>query len=85
MTLTLRERILTLLVSVAPDVDAATVLPHVAFRDQFDFDSMDLLNFAIAVSREFGCDVPETDYGDLASIETCEAYLEPRMDAPPQA
>ena len=75
MGMTPRERILGLLTSVAPDVEASAVIPGIDFRDQFDFDSMDLLNFAIAVSREFGIDVPETDYAELASLERCEAYI----------
>ena len=77
-----RERLLALLVSVAPDVDPVEVLPAVDFRDQFDFDSMDLLNFAIAVSEEFAIDVPETDYAQLASLERCEAYLAARRSQP---
>jgi acyl carrier protein len=56
-------------------VDAASVLPAVAFRDQFDFDSMDTLNFAIALHRELGVEVPEADYAQLASLEKCVAYL----------
>jgi len=73
--MTPRERILGLLTSVAPDIEASEVIPGIDFREQFDFDSMDLLSFAIAVSREFGIEVPETDYGELASLERCEAYV----------
>ena len=64
-----------LVTEVAPDVEAASVLPGIDFRDQFDFDSMDTLNFAIALHREFGVDVPERDYARLASLEKCAAYL----------
>ena len=73
--MTPRERILGLLTSVAPDIEASEVIPGIDFREQFDFDSMDLLNFAIAVSREFGIEIPETDYAELATLERCEAYV----------
>ncbi len=75
----LSKRVLELLTEIAPDVDPASVIAGVAFRDQFDFDSMDTLNFAIALNREFGVDVPETDYSQLASLEKCVAYLAPKL------
>ncbi len=75
----LAKRLLQLVTSIAPDVDPASVVPGVDFRDQFDFDSMDTLNFAIALNREFGVEVPEADYGQLASLDKCLAYLLPRL------
>jgi acyl carrier protein len=71
----LARRVLALVTEIAPDVEAATVIPGIDFRDQFDFDSMDTLNFAIALHRELGVDVPETDYAQLASLDKCVAYL----------
>jgi acyl carrier protein len=71
----LAARVLQLVTEIAPDVDPATVIPGVDFRDQFDFDSMDTLNFAIALNRELGIDVPEADYAQLASLDKCVAYL----------
>lgn len=75
----LSQRVLALLTEVAPDVDAASVIPGVAFRDQFDFDSMDTLNFAIALHRELGVEVPEADYGQLSSLDRCVDYLAGRV------
>ena len=71
----LATRLLGLLTEIAPDVDPATVIPGIDFRDQFDFDSMDTLNFAIALHRDFGVDVPGAEYSRLASLEKCVAYL----------
>ena len=75
----LARRVLSLVTEIAPDVDAATVIPGINFRDQFDFDSMDTLNFAIALHREFGVDVPESDYAHLASLDQCVAHLAERL------
>lgn len=75
----LARRVLQLVTEIAPDVEAATVIPGIDFRDQFDFDSMDTLNFAIAVHRELGVDVPEADYARLASLDKCVEYLQPRI------
>ena len=71
----LATRLLGLLTEIAPDVDPSTVIPGVDFRDQFDFDSMDTLNFAIALHRDFGVDVPEAEYSRLAGLDKCVAYL----------
>jgi acyl carrier protein len=74
----LARRVLELVTGIAPDVDAATVIPGIDFRDQFDFDSMDTLNFAIALHRELGVEVPEADYAWLASLDKCVEYLQSR-------
>jgi len=75
----LARRVLELVTGIAPDVDAASVVPGIDFRDQFDFDSMDTLNLAIALHRELGVEVPEADYAQLASVDKCVAYLGPRL------
>jgi acyl carrier protein len=75
----LARRVLDLVTGIAPDVDAATVIPGLDFRDQFDFDSMDTLNLAIALQRELGVEVPERDYAQLASVDKCVAYLAGRI------
>ncbi|MCU0976937.1 MAG: phosphopantetheine-binding protein [Steroidobacteraceae bacterium] len=75
----LKAVLVELLTGVAPDVDPAALLPGVDFRDQFDFDSMDTLNFAIAMHQSLGVNVPETDYAKLASLDKCVAYLELRQ------
>ena len=75
----LATRVLELVTEIAPDVDPASVIAGIDFRDQFDFDSMDTLNFAIALHRELGVDVPETEYSQLASLDKCVAYLADRV------
>ena len=71
----LAAKVLALVTEIAPDVDPASVIAGVDFRDQFDFDSMDTLNFAIALHRELGVEVPEAEYSRLASLDKCVAYL----------
>jgi acyl carrier protein len=75
----LAAHVVALVTGIAPDVDPASVIPGIDFRDQFDFDSMDTLNFAIALHRDLGVDVPEADYSRLASIDKCVAYLAERV------
>ena len=72
---TLRAAVLDALLGVAPDVDAPAIDPATPFREQFDFDSMDHLNFVIALHRSLGVDVPEADYPQLATLDGCVAYV----------
>lgn len=71
----LESRVLAILLEVAPDVDPGSLARDVDFRDQFDFDSMDTLNFAIGLHRAFGIEVPETDYRYLAGLGKAVTYV----------
>ena len=72
----IERRVLEIFLEVAPDVDPQTLKRDVPFRDQFDFDSMDTLNFAIGLHKAFGVDVPETEYRELASLAKATALVE---------
>ena len=83
MSASLQERILKVLTGVAPDIDPQQLAVDVNLRDQVDFDSMDTLNFAVGLKREFGIDVPDADFRELASIAGCMKYLQARLPAAP--
>ena len=68
-------RVLQIFLSIAADVDAERLQRGVPFRDQFDFDSMDTLNFAIGLHEAFGIEVPQTEYRELASLDSTVAYV----------
>jgi acyl carrier protein len=75
------RQVLEIFLNVAPDVDPARLDRAAAFRDQFDFDSMDTLNLAIGLHEAFGIAVPETDYRELASLDKCVSYVRRQMAA----
>lgn len=77
----IEPRVLQLFLDVAPDVDPARLKRDVAFRDQFDFDSMDTLNFAIGLHQAFDIAVPETDYRELASLKSAVTYVTRQLGA----
>ena len=77
----IQSRLLSLLTDIAPDIDPGTVDPSRALRDQFDFDSMDALHFATAVSAAFGIEIAETDYLRLASLRGAEDFVSGRLAA----
>ena len=64
---------------VAPDLEVATIDPAADLRNDVDIDSMDFLNFVIAVSQRFGVDIPEADYGRVTTLRACARYLATRL------
>ncbi len=71
----IKATVLRLLGQVAPEADLTRLNPAVSFRDQLDIDSMDFLNFIIAVHEALHVDIPETDYRQVASLDGCVRYL----------
>ena len=49
------------------------------FREQLELDSMDFLDIVMELRKRYRVQVPEEDYGQLASMASTVAYLEPRM------
>lgn len=76
----IRSLALEKLLQVAPDIDPGQLDPAEPVREQYDFDSMDFLNFAIALGREFQLDIPENDYGQLQSLDGAVDYLAGNID-----
>ncbi len=81
----IRVRVIKTLSGIVPELDPATLKPAVSLRDQLDVDSMDFLNFLIALHAEFGVDVPEADAGKLATIDACVDYLAQALQKRAQA
>lgn len=78
-SLNIRNQLLTLLTAIAPDVDPASVDPDRELRDQFDFDSMDALHFATAISEAFGIEVQQTDYPNLRSLQGAGEFVQAKL------
>ena len=77
----LRDTVLRMLGEIAPEVDPDTVKPDVDFREQLDLDSMDFLNFVIAVDQELHVEIAEADYPRLSTLDGFVAYLGERLGA----
>ena len=71
----LREVVLKVLGGIAPEADLSRLKPQARIRDQLDIDSMDFLNFVIGLHQELKVEIPERDYGQLATLAGCTAYL----------
>ncbi|HEX9818631.1 MAG TPA: phosphopantetheine-binding protein [Methylomirabilota bacterium] len=74
----LRATIVRVLGDIAPEADLAALKPDVAFREQLDLDSMDVLNFVVGLHGALGVEIPESDYPKLATLDACVDYLQAR-------
>jgi len=75
----LRRLVLDALAGVAPELDETALVPDKSFRDQLDIDSMDFLNYVIALHDALKIDIPEADYLRLMSIRDAVDYLAQRL------
>ena len=70
--------VLRILGEIAPEADLSRLKPDVSFRDQLDIDSMDFLNFVIALDEELDVRMPESDYPNLSTLAGCIELLASR-------
>lgn len=77
----IRATILEELGNIAPEADLAAIDPAADLREALDIDSMDFLNFVIALHRRLGVDIPEIDYPKLVTLEGATAYLKAKAAA----
>jgi acyl carrier protein len=71
----IQDLILRILGQIAPEAELGQLVPEKRFRDQFGFDSVDFLNFALALQEELKIHIPEEDFPALATLEGCISYL----------
>jgi len=65
--------------TIAPDEDLAGLTEDKRLRDQIELDSMDFLDIVMELRKRYGVQVPEEEYGELASLTSCANYLLPKM------
>lgn len=75
----IRSLVLRELGNIAPEVDLEQIDPAVELRDQLDLDSMDTLNWVVAIHEATGIDIPEADYPQMVTLNSSVAYLRPRL------
>ena len=76
-----KKVVLDIIADIAPDEDLSNVKPDVRLRDQLQLDSMDFLDIVMELRKRHGIEVPEKDYQQLASLDSCAEYLTPKFDA----
>jgi acyl carrier protein len=75
----IRDEILDILDDISPDEDLGNLDDDTPFRDQLELDSMDFLDIVMELRKRHRVQIPEEEYGNLASMSSTVAYLEPKM------
>jgi acyl carrier protein len=60
---------------IAPEADFAGLGGSEDLREALDLDSMDFMNFVIALHERTGIDIPEADYSKLRTLDCVTDYL----------
>ena len=79
-----RARMLEILKTLAPEMDAAELVADAPLRKQIDLDSMDWLNVLATIHEKLGVNIPETDYGKLATLDSIVVSLAEKLSADAQ-
>jgi acyl carrier protein len=71
----IKAQVLEELKRVAPELEESELRLDRPLREQIDLDSMDWLNFIVALHERFKVEIPEADYRKLGTLQETVAYL----------
>ncbi|MCK5232802.1 MAG: acyl carrier protein [Desulfobulbaceae bacterium] len=75
----IRDVILEIIQDIDEDAEVEGLKADQPLRDQFDLDSMDFLDIVMELRKRYKLQIPEADYPELATLDSCVNYLEPRL------
>ena len=76
----LQETIFTILRQIALAADRSDLDPDADLRDALSIDSFDHLNILIGLNEALGVEIPESDAGQLTTVEAMIQYLADRVN-----
>lgn len=74
-----RQIVLDIIADIAVDDDVTSISDAKPLREQLDLDSMDFLDIVMELKKRHKIEVPQEDYGQLATMDSCVAYLTPKF------
>ncbi len=77
----IKNVIIEIIQDIDEDADLSSLNPKEALRDQLDLDSMDFLDIVMELRKRYKIQIPEADYPELASLDSCVNYLGPRLQS----
>jgi len=75
----LRSTLLKCLVDVAPEIADEEIEDDTDLRDELDLDSMDVLRWVQGIHGARGVEIPEEDYGKIATLGSAVDYVAARL------
>jgi acyl carrier protein len=77
----IKNVVLEIIQDIDDEADLENLNPDEALRDQLDLDSMDFLDIVMELRKRYKIQIPEADYPELATLDSCINYLMPRLQA----
>ena len=78
---TIKNIILEIIADIDEDAEFDSLKADQPLRDQLDLDSMDFLDIVMELRKRYQLQIPEDDYPQLATLDSCVNYLEPKLQA----
>lgn len=75
----IKELILEIIADIDEDAEFDDLEHDKPLRDQLDLDSMDFLDIVMELRKRYQLNIPEDDYPQLATLNSCADYLEPLL------
>ena len=75
----IKDLVLEIIEDIDDEADFASLDPDEPLRDQLDLDSMDFLDIVMELRKRHQLQIPEEDYPQLATLNSCVKYLEPLL------
>ena len=75
----IKDLILEIIEDIDDEADFDSLNAGEPLRDQLDLDSMDFLDIVMELRKRYQLQIPEEDYPQLATLNSCVKYLEPLL------
>lgn len=71
----IKKIIFQLLKKIAPDTEPEKLKPDDDIRRTLEIDSFDALQFVVSLDEHLGIEIPEQDYGKIATLSNLVNYI----------
>jgi acyl carrier protein len=78
----LQKTVFEVIATIAPEFESGAIKPARPLRDQLDLDSVDWLNFLVALHSRLGVEISETQASKLRTMDDLLGFLETQLNAP---
>lgn len=75
----IKDLILEIIEEIDDEAEFDDLNPDAPLRDQLDLDSMDFLDIVMELRKRHQLQIPEEDYPQLATLNSCVTYLSPLL------
>lgn len=75
----IRDVLLEIIADIDEEADLAALDADRPLREQLELDSMDFLDIVMELRKRYKLQIPENEYPELSTLNSCIAYLEPRL------